>query len=229
MTKEMIVKEGKSPAELIQLAVSGGADLEKLEKLLALQERWESNEAKKAYHRAMASFKANPPDIEKDKKVSFGATKYNHASLANVTQKINSALSNHGLSASWQVKQNGQVSVTCKITHEMGHSEETTLTAPADTSGSKNAIQSIGSTIAYLERYSILALCGLATREMDDDGKSSEVISPDEVNLVLEKLQEVGANTDKFLKYMGISKLEDMLKTDLKKAMTAIESAKGKK
>jgi hypothetical protein len=226
MTKAIAVS---TPNDLIQSAITSGADLEKLEKLLTLQERWEANEAKKAYHRAMAEFKANPPDIEKDKKVSFGATKYNHASLANVTQKINAALSTHGLSASWQVKQNGQVSVTCKITHELGHSEETTLTAPADTSGSKNAIQSIGSTIAYLERYSILALCGLATREMDDDGKSSEVISAEEVNLVLEKLQEKEGNVVKFLKYMGLEKLEDMLKSDLKKALTAIENVRRKK
>ena len=131
-----------SPAEMIKEAISGGANLDQLEKLLTLQERWEANEAKKAYHRAMAAFKANPPEIEKDKKVAFGNTKYNHATLANVTKKINDSLCKHGLSASWIVTQSGAVSVTCRITHEQGHSEETTLSAPADTSGSKNAIQS---------------------------------------------------------------------------------------
>ena len=164
----------QSPAEMIRQAISGGADLEKLEKLLSLQERWEANEGKKAFHRAMAAFKLDPPNIEKDRKVAYLNVKYNHASLANVTQKINEALSRHGLSASWIVKQNGAVSVTCKITHEQGHSEETTLTAPADATGSKNAIQSIGSTITYLERYTLLALTGLATHEMDDDGKTTE-------------------------------------------------------
>lgn len=162
-----------TPADMIRLGISGGTDLDKLEKLLNLQERWEANEAKKAYHRAMTAFKANPPMIEKDKKVSFGNTKYSHASLANVSGKINVELSKHGLSASWKVSQNGIISVTCKITHEQGHSEETTLTAPADASGSKNLIQQIGSTISYLERYSLLALTGLATNEMEDDGKSS--------------------------------------------------------
>ena len=160
-----ILRVEASPAVLISEAVAKGADLEKLKGLLDLQERWERNEALKAYNAAMSAFKADPPIIEKDKTVSFGNTKYNHATLANVTAKINAALSKHGLSASWQVKQNGTVSVTCKITHIKGHSEETTLSAPADTSGSKNAIQAIGSTISYLERYSLLALTGLATSD----------------------------------------------------------------
>lgn len=171
--KQEVLAISNSPADLIRQAISGGTDLDKLEKLLNLQERWENNEAKKAYHRAMTAFKANPPDIEKDKKVAYGGTKYAHASLSNVTKKINEALSKHGLSSSWSLTQNGIISVTCKITHEQGYSEETTISAPADVSGSKNAIQSIGSTVSYLERYSLLALTGLATRDIDDDGKAA--------------------------------------------------------
>mgnify|MGYP001168649330 CR=1 FL=1 len=178
MEKALVVKKEQavsSPQQMIQLAISSGADLEKLEKLLTLQERWESNEARKAYHAAMAKFKANPPKIDKDKTVSFktdrgGQTTYNHATLGNVTEKISAELSKYGLSASWTTKQNGAVSVTCHITHKLGHSEETTLTAKEDTSGSKNAIQALGSTITYLERYTLLALTGLATYEQDDDG-----------------------------------------------------------
>lgn len=229
-SQDMTVSPG-SPAEMIRQAITDGSDLEKLEKLLSLQERWEATEAKKAYHKAMAAFKSNPPDIEKDKKVAFGTTKYNHATLANVTKKINQALSRHGLSASWMVSQNGSVSVTCKITHEQGHSEETTLSAPADTSGSKNAIQSIGSTITYLERYSLLALTGLATHEMDDDGKAagSEFVSKEEADDIKSKLAAVNAPIDLFLKYMGIDKVEDMPKSELKKAMIAIEKSKANK
>ena len=177
MTKELVVKQEQAittPASMIQMAISSGADLEKLEKLLALQERWEANEARKAYHEAMAQFKANPPKIDKDKNVCFktdrGTTSYNHATLGNVTEKISAELSKYGLSASWTTKQNGAVSVTCHITHKKGHGEETTLTAKEDNSGSKNAIQALGSTITYLERYTLLALTGLATYEQDDDG-----------------------------------------------------------
>jgi hypothetical protein len=124
--QEIIETTSNTPADMIRMAVSANADLEKLEKLLNLQERWEANEAKKAYHVSMAAFKANPPRIDKDQKVVIlhkndtGKTTYNHASLANVTEKISTELSKHGLSASWTTHQNGAVSVTCRITHIKG-------------------------------------------------------------------------------------------------------------
>ena len=66
----LVVKQDSTPAEMIRLAVASNADLDKLEKLLALQMTWEKNEARKAYHLAMAAFKADPPKIGKDKHVA---------------------------------------------------------------------------------------------------------------------------------------------------------------
>ena len=229
---EVIKKEEikVSPSALIELAVSKGADLEKLEKLLALQERYEATEARKAFNKAIADFKANPPEIDKDKTVQYGNTKYNHASLYNVTEKINSELSKHGLSASWSVKQNGIISVTCKITHTRGHSEETTLSAPSDTSGSKNAIQAIGSTITYLQRYSLLSLTGLATYDQDDDGQASEVveyIDDKQLSELTCLIDESGADKVKFLAYLKIDDLAKLPKADFAKAKLALIAKKG--
>ena len=231
---ELAGNTGNSPADLIRSAVEGRADLDKLEKLLTLQEKWEANEARKAYHRAMAEFKANPPKIDKDMTVSFktgaGTTSYNHASLANVTEKISEALSKCGLSASWQTKQSEIfITVTCKITHINGHSEETSLSAGADTSGSKNSIQAIGSTITYLERYTILALSGLATYD-DDDGKASgapvEYISEAQVEKILDLAVEAKADRALFLSYMKANSVEEILKNDFGKAINALQEKK---
>jgi len=175
------IQKNESPlmaaAALVQK--DGNMDVGKLKELLEVQERWEANEAKKAYVQAMSAFKANPPDILKDKHVSHptktgGQKEYNHATLHNVTTTINSELSKYGLTASWVTSQdNGSVKVTCKITHIMGHSEETCLSAPPEVSGGKNPIQAIGSTVTYLQRYTLLALTGLATHDQDDDGAGS--------------------------------------------------------
>ena len=170
-------QENASPlmlaAELVQK--DGNMDVEKLSKLLEVQERFDAIQAQKAYTKAMAAFKENPPEIIKDRHVQYrtqkGQTDYDHATLANVTTCINKALSGHGLTTSWATSQdNDSVKVTCKITHIMGHSENTSLSAPPDLTGSKNAIQAIGSTVKYLQRYTLLALLGLATREQEDDG-----------------------------------------------------------
>lgn len=161
------------------IKADSNVDIDKLSKLLDIQERWEKNEAKKAYVESMAAFKLSPPVIEKDRHVKFqtktgGITEYKHASLQNVTSTINEALSKHGLTASWTTKQNdATVTVTCKITHIFGHSEETSLTSGHDNTGNKNPIQALASSISYLERYTLLALTGLATEDMDDDGKTT--------------------------------------------------------
>ena len=225
-----------TPAHMIELAVSKGADLDKLEKLLMLQEKYDAMQAKKAYNQAMSDFKANPPEIDKDKTVSYQpkegrAVKYNHASLYNVTSKINSALSKYGLSASWTTKQNGVIVVTCKITHSKGHSEETTLSAAADASGSKNAIQAIGSTITYLERYTLLALTGLATCDGDDDGVASEIeyIDDKQRSELLDMAVDCGADMPKFMAYLKVEDLTKLPKADFQKAKLALIAKKGKK
>lgn len=167
-----------TPSHLLAMAVEQGADLDKLEKLMALQERWEAGEARKAFVAAMAAFKAEPMEILKRKLVSFGQgankTEYKHAELSDAIDVIVPAMGKHGLSHSWTVKQAGAaITVACVITHQLGHSETVEITAEPDKSGGKNAIQSVASTISYLERYTLLAATGMATKGMDDDGRKS--------------------------------------------------------
>lgn len=163
-----------TPSDLLRMAVEQGADLDRLDKLMALQQRWEKDQARKAYVAAMAAFKSEPLAIVKDKHVAFrtnsGMTEYDHATIGNVTQTICAALARHGFSHRWDTKQeNGQITVTCTITHELGHAESTCLTCGPDTSGGKNAIQSIASAVTYLQRYTLLAATGTATLDQEDD------------------------------------------------------------
>jgi len=223
--------ETNTPAAMIQAAVRSGADLEKLHGLLDLQMKWEQNEARKAFNKAMSDFKADPPTITKDKAVSFGVgkTSYRHATLSNVVDKITQALSRHGLSASWRTHQDGQIGVTCRISHVLGHYEETTLTAPADTSGSKNAIQAIGSTVTYLQRYTLLAITGLATEDQDNDGAGApEVIDQKQLGQILDMLADTDTDEARFIKYLGIEKLEAMPKSMFPKALADLQAKKNK-
>lgn len=230
---------------IVMAAMNKGYEPAFIEKMLDLQERFEKNEARKAYHEAMSRFKANPPHIEKDRKVSFPAggkqTEYTHASLANVSDKINSGLGEHGLSAAWKTEQGEKgITVTCTITHKLGHSESTSLFAAPDTSGSKNSIQAVGSTITYLERYTLLALTGLAAAEMDDDGFKSgetvEYITVDQQTDINDRIKATGTKVDSFLKYFEAESV-DKLKasqypeaiSNLKKRQENIDKANAKK
>ena len=164
-----------SPLALLT-SVAGSLDIEKLKALMEMQKELEDRQARQAYVKAMASFKADPPRIFKDKSVSFGTgkTSYNHARLGEICRAVVGALSGHGLSHAWSLAQSaGLVRVTCIVTHEQGHSESVAMEAPLDSSGSKNPIQAIASTKTYLERYTLLAITGLAAED-DDDGRAAE-------------------------------------------------------
>lgn len=155
---------------------SEGFSVEMLEKMLGVQERWEANEARKAYTEALAAFKAAPPSVVKEQQASFGTRQggqmsYSYASLDTVTRAVIPALAEHGLSHHWTIQQEGNtVTVRCVLTHRRGHSEYVELSAKADDTGQKNPIQQIGSTVSYLERYTLLAATGLAAEGHDDDG-----------------------------------------------------------
>lgn len=158
-----------TPLEMLSSAIERGADPALLEKLMALSERWEANQARKAFDTAMADAKANMGTVHKTTKGNYGM----YADFASVARLVDPVLSEHGLSYRFKVNQNERgMQVTCVVRHRDGHSEETTLFSPVDTSGSKNAVQQIGSTQTYLQRYTLMAALGLAASK-DDDGHSA--------------------------------------------------------
>ena len=185
MNKQEIVKTAEmptTPMDMVQQAVASGAGVEVMEKLLALQERYERNQARKAFDNAIADMRGELPKIIKSNEVSFGSgkTAYKYEDLNSIVEAVAPVMARHGLSFRWRTASNGEVTVACIISHRDGHSEETTLSAKADSSGGKNAIQAIGSAVTYLQRYTLKAALGIAAAQ-DDDGRGGPVdlIKPD--------------------------------------------------
>ena len=172
----MVVKEELTPMGLLEKAVTSGADVEVLERLMALSERWQENQAQRAFVEALSAARGDLPAIVKTKTVDFtskgGRTNYRYEDLADVIEQISPVLSRHGLSFRWRTDSEtpGFVKVTCILSHRDGHSEETALSGPYDTSGNKNAIQAVGSVVTYLQRYTLKASMGIAAGA-DDDGR----------------------------------------------------------
>jgi hypothetical protein len=123
----------------------------------------------------MAAFKSEPHDILKTKYVDVpGGAKFWHATLADVVDGVVASLAKFGLSHKWITEQaDKSIKVTCVITHELGHSESTEMVGAPDDSGKKNAIQQVGSTVTFLQRYTLMSICGLAAKDMDDDAKAA--------------------------------------------------------
>lgn len=227
--KEIVLNESQegqqlTPMALIQQAQQSGADVERMQQLFELQLRWEENEARKAYNEAMSNFRAECPSIARTRQ----AHNSKYAGLSESIDIIKPFLSKHGLSHQWATKQDGNmITVECVVSHVLGHSERTSLTAEPDKSGSKNSIQAIGSTVSYLERYTLFAIAGLASREMDDDGNMGgddiEYITEQQEMDILALMNEVSANEQGFLKYFGIESVAHMPKAKFKDAVKMLE------
>lgn len=162
-----------SPAAMMMAAMSQGASLEQVEKMMDLQDRWERKEAEKAYNAAFAAFKAEAVRIVKGRKVTDGPLRgKEYAELHDVVDAVTPALSRHGLSTAWKLTRDEKdwLEVTCTLKHVGGHSESVSMGGPPDAGGAKNALQARASTKSYLERYTLKAICGVAEGGDDTDG-----------------------------------------------------------
>lgn len=229
-----------TPLVLITRAVESGAGIEVMEKLMALHERWEANQSRKAFDAAISAAKSEIPVINKNRQVGFAhktgndSTEYWHEDLGEIARTVDPILSRHGLSYRFRSAQSdGRVSVTCILSHRDGHAEETTLDAAPDASGKKNSIQQVGSAITYLQRYTLKLALGLAASK-DDDGAEAdgpELITDDQRKELLDMADTAGADIAKFCDYFKIESVAALPVQHFEQAKTMLtaKAAKAKK
>ena len=203
---EVLGQQQITPMGMLEKALASGATIEVLERLMALSERWQVNQAQRAFSEALSSARGTMPFITKNNQVSFGAgkTQYKYEDLAEIISQVTPSLSQNGLSFRWRTDSDtpGYVTVTCILSHREGHSEENSLSGPYDVSGNKNPIQAIGSVVTYLQRYTLKASLGVAAGH-DDDGRQGEPLKPQPAqNVHSERTQPLGRdNAQKFIDY----------------------------
>jgi hypothetical protein len=217
-----------TPMDMLNRAVASGADIDVLEKLMSLQERWESANARKAFEQALAAAKGEIPIVIRN---ATGHNEKKYADFAAIAKAIDPILGRHGLSYRFKTVQTEKsIMVTC-VLFGHGHSEETALSAGADTTGNKNAIQAIGSTLTYLQRYSLVQMLGLAAAK-DDDGNaagSAEAITLEQVEQLVALADEVGADKEAFCRYFKVGGLADITTKDFPRAIAALNKKRAAK
>ena len=220
-----------TPLEMLNAAIERGDGLEKLEKLMDLNDRYEKAQAKREFLEAKAAFKANAPTITKDLTNKQYDSKY--SSIGNVVNVMNEALSKVGLDARWDYEQTDKsIKVTCILSHLRGHSESVSLAGPPDVSGAKNPIQQIKSTTTYLKLATFEAVTGIASKEgnTDDDGNGTAkgFISEAQCQEILDLIGEVGADTRRFCAHFGIDGVAKLPADKYKRAVDALTAKRGK-
>jgi hypothetical protein len=220
-----------TPMEMIGYALAQNATPETLERLLALQERYERNQARKAYAQAIVKARKKIGPIFKSAQVRMGAGRptYSHETLDDIDRAAVPALGEYDLSYRWNTKvpdnKPDWVIVTCHVEHKDGHYEENSLGGPADTSGAKNPLQAIGSALTYLCRYTLKAALGLSATTDIDGANPEEVITAEELVQLRARIAEAGQTEKRVCEEpaIDIARLEDLPRDKFEPVMKRLD------
>lgn len=208
-------------------------DVDKMERLMLMHERVMAKNAEAAFNEALSELQPKLPTISERGGITNNAGKVQskYALWEDVVEAITPVLGAHGFSLSYRLGRDGErQTVTGILRHRLGHKEETTLSLPLDMSGSKNAVQGVGSTVSYGKRYVTQALLNLVSSGEDDDGQGggNGAISPEQKETLVALMKETGADTAKYLKFMGVTALDEIRASAFGKAKSSLEAKRKK-
>ena len=160
-----------APADMLMKAIDSGANIDTIERLVALQERWQQSQSKTEFVRSMAAFQSEMPTVKKLKQ--NGGTRSNYSPLEDIMAVAKPVLQKHGFMLSWNTSTTDKkIKVTCTATHINGHSETSEMTSDiASGTAANNDPQKAAITITYLKRYTSCSLLNIQVADEDQDAR----------------------------------------------------------
>lgn len=186
-------------ATISRLALDPRCDMEKLERLMALQERMEAKTALEAFNSAFAEMQCEMPSVEK--RTENTHTKKMYADLDDINYAVRSVMAKFGFGVSFKIVNHEKgVSITGILMHKAGHREETTMLLPLDIGAGRSAVQSVGSTTTYGKRYVMCALLNITSGDDNDndgneDPKPEPMVTPAQVKQIEALLDKCAERT----------------------------------
>lgn len=213
-------------AMIERVAMDPNASIEKLERMLDMRDRLQAETAKAAFASAFAAASAEFPSIPLNGR---GDKNKAYALLKDIIGGTRPILSRYGLALSFGVESHpDRVIVTAELMHVAGYSKTTSIELPKDTSGSKNAVQAVGSSQTYGQRYTAQAILGLSLGDdTEDDGKAAAgnaSITADEYFTLRNLIDEAEADEAKFCEYLKVKNLEELPSRMFSNAVSALRN-----
>lgn len=211
-----VVSDTAAIIQVIERAAGNpDVDIDKMERLLEMQERIMNRNAKNAFAAAFSDMQNDIPVITERGEIKIrNEVQSRYAKWEDINTVIKPILQKHGFGLSFKTGRTpNMLIVTGILTHREGHSEESTIELPADNSGSKNAVQAVGSSTSYGKRYVASALLNITTGGEDDGGVKAgapATISEDQLKRIRALISETGADIEKLCKYYNIDAVPDL-------------------
>lgn len=218
-------------AVIERICLDREADPSKLEKMLDMQERVLDRNSRQAFAADFALMQTELPRVPKNGLIQIiknGAVVQEtpYAKLEDINDTVRPTLQKYGFGVSFAINQSqSSLTVAATLMHRLGHFKETTITLPIDNTGSKNAVQAVGSTTSYGKRYTLCAILNISTGD-DIDGYflknedkpnqagaiavADPTIDAKQIKKIRDALKIAGVTEERFCKSAGIEKLSDL-------------------
>jgi ERF superfamily len=202
---------------IARAAVDPNVDVDKLERLLAMQERVLAREAEQAFNDALRAAQDEIKPIAKNR--INPETKSKYADLSALAEGLDPIIRKHGFAQSFGTADcpiPGHYRVTCDMSHSAGHTRRYQADVPVDNTGPKGSqnktmTHGFGSALSYGRRYLKLLIADVPTT--DDDGRAAgrgQVIDDAQLATLQQLASASGADLEKFCKYYRIGSLPEL-------------------
>jgi hypothetical protein len=224
-----------TPDTMIMSAIEKGLDMNQLEKFLDLKERWDKQQAEKAFNFAMSAVQKEIGAVKATK--NNAQTKSKYAGIVDIDAMVRPAYTSQGIALSFDTADSPlpeHVRILAFVTHESGHKETRHIDIPADGKGAKGGdvmtkTHAVMSATTYGQRALTKMIFNIASGEFDDDGNaasgglSKEEMADAQKTIIVELLAEKGDKMHVDLK----NRAEEIVRiNDVKSFTKVIETLK---
>ncbi len=203
------------------IATNPDADIEKMERLMAMHEKMEDRQAEREFNAALAAAQAEIGPVTVNKENTHSKSKY--ANLEAIANRVRPILTTHGFSTTFRElpdPKQGHVKVEGVLRHRDGWKETYENEVPLDGVGAKGnanktATHAHGSSLTYARRYCLMGMLDISITEDDDGNTGGGAQAPakisDEQAAEIEHLAEAeGVDLGGFLKYHNLTDIADL-------------------
>ena len=169
-----------TPIEIVARAASDpNVDADKMERLYALMERQQAQQAEIAFNDAMSSAQGKMGRISAD--ATNPQTSSQYATYGKLDRALRPIYSQHGFSLSFDSTdspKDDHARFLCYCSHAAGHTRTYRIDIPVDGQGAKGndvmtKTHAVGSGASYGMRYLLKMIFNVAVGEDDDDGNAA--------------------------------------------------------
>lgn len=173
------VPNGAMSTLIERMARDPAVNIDKLERLIAMQERMEAKRAQADFDNAMTGAQEEMRAIRTDKENTQTHSRY--ATYAMLDQAVRPIYSRHGFALSFNTgdaPRPEELRVLCTVSHRGGHRQEYKIDMPADGKGARGndvmtRTHATGAAGQYGQRYLLKFIFNLAVGDLDDDGNGA--------------------------------------------------------